>query len=117
MPQTIRKELSSPRFDDYNYKNSSLTLSSTYDHFGLDGENLPTIDGFYGSKIKKGAEDILYSVFDAPIYAQWLYGKGVVGSFMCDLNGTYSNDLLSTENGRRLIKVILQYNLFTKYYT
>ena len=29
------------------------------------------------------------------IYAQWRFEKGMVGSFLCDLNGVWSSDFLS----------------------
>lgn len=60
-----------------------------------------TLDGFFGVKVKDGAELVLMSNYGVPLYAQWKYGKGTVGSFMCDLNGTWSTDFLSEteENG------------------
>lgn len=60
-----------------------------------------TLDGFFGVKVKDGADLILTSNYGVPLYAQWKYGKGTVGSFMCDLNGMWSSDFLSEteENG------------------
>lgn len=49
------------------------------------------LDGFFGVKVKSGAELIVSGDYGVPIYAQWSYGKGTVGSFMCDLNGTWSS--------------------------
>ncbi len=42
-----------------------------------------------------GAELLLIGDYDVPIYAQWRFGKGMVGSFLCDLNGVWSSDFLS----------------------
>lgn len=68
-----------------------------------------TIDGFFGVKVKDDADLVLVSNYGVPLYAQWQYGKGTVGSFMCDLNGTWSSDFLSvTEqnegSGRQFIR-------------
>ncbi|MGN1062310.1 MAG: VWA domain-containing protein, partial [Candidatus Scatosoma sp.] len=39
------------------------------------------LDGFYGVKVKTGADLILAGEYNVPIYAQWKFGKGTVGSF------------------------------------
>jgi len=61
------------------------------------------LDGFYGTKLKSSADLVIEGEFNVPIYAQWKYGKGMVGSFMCDLNGTWSGKFMSDPNGRQLI--------------
>ena len=75
--------------------------------FNISIENVPMLEGFYGAKLKDGATAILTGIYDVPIYAQWNYGKGTVGSFMCDLNGTCSQDLLSDPNGILLLRKII----------
>lgn len=67
-----------------------------------------SLDGFFGVKVKSGADLILSGDFGVPIYAQWKFGKGTVGSFMCDLNGTWSSEFFpdTTETdtaGKRFI--------------
>lgn len=62
-----------------------------------------TLDGFYGVRARDRAETIIVGEHEVPIYAQWKFGKGNVGSFMCDLSGKWSKDLLADENGQRLI--------------
>ena len=57
--------------------------------------------------MKNGAIAILKGPYNVPIYAQWNYGKGIVGSFMCDLNGTLSKNLLSNDNGVFLLNKII----------
>ena len=42
--------------------------------------------------------------YEVPIYAQWAYGEGMVGSFMCDLNNVWSQDFMADENGRQFIR-------------
>jgi small nuclear ribonucleoprotein (snRNP)-like protein len=46
---------------------------------------------------------VLVGDYNVPIYAQWKFGKGMVGSFMCDLNGTWSSDLITSDSGKQLI--------------
>ena len=62
-----------------------------------------TLGGFYGVQARDRAETILVGEYDVPIYAQWKFGEGMVGSFMCDLSGNWSADLLADENGQRVI--------------
>ncbi|MGN1051832.1 MAG: hypothetical protein ACI4SH_00420, partial [Candidatus Scatosoma sp.] len=70
------------------------------------------LGGFYGVKKKDGAETLLTGDFDvAPLYAQWKFGKGTVGSFMCDLTGkpkfggeeSWSAAFMADANGKKLI--------------
>lgn len=62
------------------------------------------LGGFYGVKVRTSADLILTGEYDVPIYAQWQFGKGMVGSFMCDLNGAeWSADFMSDANGKRFI--------------
>ncbi len=61
------------------------------------------LGGFYGVRLKANANMIIKGEYDVPIYAQWKYGKGMVGSFMCDLNGTWSSEFIGNSSGRALI--------------
>ena len=85
-----------PQFGEY-----SSVLS------GIDEAALPTLDGFFGVRLKNGAQGILIGEYGQPIYAEWAYGSGKVGSFMCDLSGVWSADFLADETGRQLIDNIL----------
>ena len=73
---------------------------------GVEQANMPRLNGYYGTKIKEDAEIVLAGEF-VPIYAQWKYGEGMVGSFMCDLSGKWSSEFLSDETGQRIIKNII----------
>lgn len=78
-----------------------------YDHTpvvaGITQEDMPKLGGFYGSKKKEGADVPLMGEF-APIYAQWKYGEGSVGSFMCDLTGQdWSAEFLNSPVGKQFI--------------
>lgn len=80
-----------------------------------DDVKLTTLDfklkAIYGGKLKSGASLVLSGDYMVPLYSYWSYGKGKVGSFMCDLKGTdssYSKQLFSTESGQRLIYGIVR---------
>ena len=66
------------------------------------------LDGYFGVKIKEAAELILTAEYGAPVYAQWKYGKGMVGSFMCDLQGVWSADFMSDANGALFIDRVVK---------
>lgn len=61
------------------------------------------LEGFFGVKVKTGADLILAGEYSVPIYAQWKFGKGTVGSFMCDLCGYWSSSFMSDSSGERFI--------------
>lgn len=75
---------------------------------GIQVDDLPSIKGFYSSTLKEGATEVL-SLPYCPLYAQWDYGNGVVGSFMCDLNGTWSEEFIQSETARELLNYLLSY--------
>ena len=111
VPSEMRKELELPEIKDVNYE----TFQPTIESFGpvvnnINQKDMPTLDGFYGTRAKKGAEVSLMGGY-VPIYAQWKFGAGMVGSFMCDLNGTWSSDFITSSTGQMLIDNIIT-NLF-----
>ena len=65
-----------------------------------------TLGGFFGVKKRESAEVLLTGDYDVPIYAQWKYGKGMVGSFLCDLDGSersWSREFMADPNGRQFL--------------
>lgn len=74
---------------------------------GVDEKTMPSLDGFFGTKLKDGATAVLSAEYNIPVYAQWQYGKGKVGSFTSDLDGTWSSSFLSSETGAKLLKNML----------
>ncbi len=62
-----------------------------------------TLGGFYGVKAKSSADVILSTDYGAPIYAQWKFGSGMVGSFMCDVYTDWSEEFLSNKNGKQFL--------------
>ena len=62
------------------------------------------LGGFYGARARSAEYQILSGPYNEPIYAQWKFGAGTVGSFMSDLGGgKWSSDFMSDEGGRRFI--------------
>ena len=100
----MRDDLNLPEIKDVNYepfvpiiKDKSSSIVE-----GIDPDTMPRLDGFYGTKLKKDATEILGTKY-VPIYAQWKFGKGTVGSFLCDLNGTWSSDFIESDTGQELL--------------
>lgn len=75
---------------------------------GIEAEDIPELGGFFGSRRRAdsaGVTEVLSSTY-VPIYAQWSFGKGSVGSFMCDLRGddsSWSADFMNSGTGRQII--------------
>ena len=104
---TIKKDFEVNKIKDVNYE----TFTPKIDKIsaitqGIKQEDMPTLDGFYGVKTKEGAEVILMGKY-TPIYAQWGYGEGRVGTFACDLNGTWSSNFIDTEVAKTLLNNIV----------
>lgn len=68
---------------------------------------LPNLKGYYGARLKNEATLVLRKESD-PIYAEWSYGNGKVGSFMSDLSGRWSSQFYEDEIGRTFIKNIIK---------
>ena len=67
---------------------------------------IPPLTGYYGTVAKKDATVTLVGEY-VPIYAFHKYGKGTVGSFMCDLNGTWSEKFIIDPVGKKIISNIV----------
>lgn len=66
------------------------------------------LGGFYAVKKRKEASTVLVGEYEVPIYAQWRFGKGSVGSFMSDLNGgEWSGAFMADANGRRFLSNVI----------
>jgi hypothetical protein len=103
----MREDLMVDEIKDVNYKTFTPKISM-YNSVvaGLTQAEMPTLNGFYGVKAKQDAEVVLMGEY-SPLYAQWKYGKGMVGSFMCDLNGVWSADVIGTDAATKLINNIV----------
>ena len=104
---SMREDLAAPEIKDVMYESFQPTISSVTNVVNnIRQEDMPTLDGFFGSKLKSGATEILSAEY-VPVYAQWQYGKGMVGSFMCDLSGIWSSDFVQSETAGTLINNIV----------
>ena len=76
---------------------------------GISQADMPQLGGYYGTRLKSGAVQPLITPYeDVPIYAQWDYGRGKVGSFMSDLGGEWSAEFLASETGIQIIQNIFK---------
>lgn len=108
LTDAIKADVSNPMIREYEL----VTFQPQFGEYssvlsGIDEADIPTLDGFYGVRLKSGAQGILVGDYGQPIYAQWNYGSGKVGSFMCDLNNVWSANFLSDETGRQLVYNII----------
>ena len=108
LPRVMREDLNVPEIKAVEYgefapqvgvRNSVL---SGLTEEQLSPSQMPKLTGFYGTKLKLGADQILKGEF-VPIYAQWRYGKGMVGSIMTDLQGVWSSDFMTHATGRQIL--------------
>ncbi|MBE5742033.1 MAG: VWA domain-containing protein [Clostridiales bacterium] len=103
LPDLMREDLKVPEIKEVEYKEFKPQVKNyTPVVDGVLESDIPTLDGYYGTKAKLDAEVTLSGEF-VPIYAQWKYGKGSVGSFMCDLQGIWSSKFMSDLTGQRII--------------
>ena len=69
--------------------------------------DMPPLTGYYGTMSKQDASVPLMGQY-VPIYAQWKYGAGNVGSWMSDLNGAWSRSWIESEVGKTIIGNIVR---------
>ena len=109
--EAIMKDMEAPNITDVNeavfypvINNMTSPLVQGIDR--KDGNKMTvTLGGFYGVEARQSADVVLLGEYNVPIYAQWKYGKGSVGSFMCDLQSTdWSQEFMDDENGAQFIR-------------
>lgn len=74
---------------------------------GLEQGEIPPLTGYYSTRPKENVLVPLMGKY-VPIYAQWKFGEGAVGSFMCDLEGIWSEKFIDSLFGRALIGNIVK---------
>lgn len=111
LPTLMRENLEVPEIKSVNYEPFQPTIHvyNAITH-GMSDADMPTLEGYYGMKLKENATAVLMGKY-TPIYSQWDFGKGRVGTFACDLNGTWSGDMTSSDVGKTLVNNII-YALF-----
>lgn len=106
--KSLRDDLNAPEITEVVKEKFPLSMDATWmDFYSISAEDLFALQGFYGTKIKTDAEAVLTGVWGVPIYAQWKYGKGIVGSLTCNLTSDWCQELWGTENGQRLLRALI----------
>ena len=109
LTRILRNDLSVSEITDVNYETFTPQIR---DHTaavnGILQSEMPTLDGFYGTRVKETNDtdnqvQVALEAEYVPIYAQWKYGQGSVGSFMCDLSGVWSADFVNSPTGARFV--------------
>lgn len=117
-PGVMYDDLNVKEIKETNYEQFDIKVNSTTSpifngvelkgfHIPVDDTNNLTLDGFYGVKLKKDATVLLSGVY-TPLYAEWQFGKGKVGTFACDLSGAWSSDFVNSEAGVKIISNIVK---------
>jgi hypothetical protein len=113
----IGKDLTAPAIKQVNHETFSPIATNLASpiwkgvEFGTDVERnrlATTLGGFYGVKPRTEAEVIMTGDYSVPVYAQWEYGNGMVGSFMCDLQKSeWSSAFMTSSAGKTFIRNVV----------
>ena len=95
-PTVMREDLEVPEIKEANYSEFTPKINDKESLVfnKLDIKQLPSLHGYYGVKLKEGATTVISGDY-TPIYAEWQFGLGRVGTFACDLRGVWSEDFLT----------------------
>ena len=109
LSMTLKDDIRVPEIKEVEYGEFVPEINKdSYYASVITQEEMPVLEGFYGTRARQSAEVVLSGKFNVPIFAQWKYGEGTVGSFMCDLNGVWSQKFVSADPGKKLITSIVQ---------
>lgn len=110
LPKDMRAELRQSELTDFIEEIFNPKIKDrTPEIEAFKDADIPELGGFYGVKAKAGVEVPLAGKYDyVPIYAKWKFGKGKVGSFMCNLDGQWSDNFVSSDTGKQLIINIIK---------
>lgn len=116
LPEQMRADVETPAIKQYEETEFHPTIASQLSPLtkGFDtlsdypNKMLATLGGFYGTKLRKSdaIDLVLTGEYNVPIYAQWGFGAGRVGSFLADLKGTqdsWSEVFLGDKDGIQFI--------------
>ena len=88
-----------------------LALQSSDLQKMCDDENLPVLQGYNGVSLKEGAgATIQTATTKDPIYAEWTYGQGKVGSLMTDITSKWGECLMQQSETREILKYLIKNN-------
>lgn len=100
-------ELGDIGYDSYSPAIGELSSEVLGNITNLDLKEL-TLGGYFPCR-RKVDESVNVPLLaeGSPLYAQWQFGEGRVGSILIDLEGVMSQDLIEKETGRTLVKNII----------
>lgn len=103
LTEQVKNDLRVPQIKEVEQKEFTPKVNANSAYASILGnETLPVLDGFYGAKAREDTE-VLYGDYGVPVYAEWKYGAGTVGSFMCDLNGNWSSKFMADKTGQKFL--------------
>lgn len=103
LTDTIKDDLRVPEIKEAEQKEFTPKVVTTSSYASILGDSeLPVLNGFYGAKAYDDTT-VLYGDYNVPVYAEWKYGLGTVGSFMSDLNGNWSTEFLKDAIGKKFL--------------
>ena len=108
IPETMKNDLSLEAVAEIKYGEAFYPTikDRTPAVAGIESSFIPELTGYYGTVAKKDASVPLMGQY-VPIYAEWKYGNGFVGSFMCDLSGIWSQTFMEDVVGKAIITNIV----------
>lgn len=100
LPDVVKEDLA---FDNIagavamKYSPKIRDITSVVDDISQEELDRIVMQGFFSTRLK-GAGSVYAPLYakNAPLYAQWTFGRGKVGSFMCDLFGVWSAQFLDS---------------------
>ena len=129
LSELLIKDIKAPEIKNFNPEKFNPVISNMISNVvrnlprETDEEGNPTdkmaasIGGFYGTRLKNGATKLLDGIIierktvdgkevkkeyriGVPLYAEWSFGKGKVGSFMSDVYGDWGSEFIASEAGK-----------------
>ncbi len=108
LTQELRDDIRIPAIKEVEYGEFTPTLNENSGYASvISQENMPSLYGFYGTRVRSSDYLVLSGEYGVPIYAEWKYGAGTVGSFMCELSGAWSEAFRNDETGQTLLRSIV----------
>lgn len=109
LPDVMQKDLALEAIAEIGYGEEFVpTLTDRHPATqGVTQQSVPPLTGYYGTVAKKDATVLLTGKY-VPIYAEWKYGAGKVGSFMSDLGGEWSVKFMDDLVGRAIVSGIVR---------
>lgn len=108
LPDVMRRETELSKRDLVNVTGGRPEIKD-YSSVIANVERLKKVNGYITSKAKIDAT-VPFTIGDAPLYAEWNYGSGYVGSFMSDFGSNWASGYLlnSAKNERTFILNVIQ---------